>query len=84
MRKDSQSPALAAQHIIAKFGGPARMSRVLSDDGDKVAESTVRSWGDSGIPVQWQFTVLQAAKHAAIGLGPEDFFGEQLSEGGEI
>ena len=74
MRKDSKSPATAAQHIISKFGGPARMSRVLSDDGDKVAESTIRSWADSGIPVQWHFPLLEAANRAAVGLVPGDFF----------
>ena len=69
------APAVAAQRIIAKFGGPASLARKLSiTSGETVPASTVRSWQNAGIPVKWQHPVLEAASRAAIGMGPDDFF----------
>jgi hypothetical protein len=58
------------ERIIAKFGGPTALARIL-----ELPPRTVQSWKKSGrIPAQHQKNVLDAAMHAAIPLVPADFF----------
>ncbi len=65
-----------ATRIISRFGGTRALARAI----DK-PPSTVQSWKDSGlIPAQHQAAVLDAAKRAAIGIAPEDFFEPQVGE----
>ncbi len=59
-----------ATRIIDRFGGTRALARAIDRP-----PSTVQSWKDSGyIPAQHQGAVLEAAKRAAIGLAPADFF----------
>ena len=77
----SDAPAYAATRIIAKFGGPLALSRLLCVHYGKPPPTTVQSWQNSGIPVKWQHEVLYVAKLAAIGLGPDDFFAMEMTDG---
>jgi hypothetical protein len=58
-----------ASEIIARFGGPSALARLL----DKTP-STVAYWARIGvIPAKWQATLLMLAKQQGISLTPEDF-----------
>lgn len=59
-----------AERIIAKFGGPTALARIINQP-----PRTVQSWKEHGvIPAKHQQTVLEAAMRAAVPLSPEDFF----------
>ena len=70
----NNASAVAARSIIAKFGGPIRLTQVLSQHYKAPGVNAVRHWQEAGIPVKWQHEVLHVAKLAGIGLAPEDFF----------
>ena len=58
-----------ASEIIAQFGGPSALARLLGK-----TPSTVAYWGRTGvIPARWQATVLMLAKQQGIHLSPQDF-----------
>ena len=70
--------AIAAQRIIARFGGVAHLARALDIPG-----STVQSWNRAGIPVKWQHPVIDAGKRAGVPITAEDFFMLPLFDAGK-
>ena len=59
----------AAREVVAKFGGPAALSKLIGK-----GQSTVTHWLNSGmIPAKWQPVLLELAAEKSISLYPEDF-----------
>jgi hypothetical protein len=66
----------SAENIIAKFGGPVALAKMIGK-----GQSTVSYWKKAGtIPAKWQPVLLRLADHAAIPLFMEDFVPRQQSD----
>jgi hypothetical protein len=66
----------AADTVIAKFGGPAALARIIGK-----GPSTISYWRKSGmIPAKWQAALMTYAGEMGIGLAAEDFLLTSLTD----
>jgi hypothetical protein len=67
----------AAQIVIEKFGGPARIAELLKVDVSRVYRWTYpadRGGTDGLIPTKHQMRLLALAREHGVPLSPDDFF----------